>query len=330
GRSGGEHGGGDSGHGGDGGGGDAGGGGGVRGEARRSSGERGGGGGPARRGRGGAAAFVGKVGDDAFGRMVAGALRRCGVDSRGVATDSAARTGLAFVSRLPDGERDFLFYRHPSADMLLTPAELPLPLISTAAIFHFGSISLIAEPCRSAQLRAMAVAAEGGALLSYDPNLRLQLWASPEEARRTIMSVWGLAHIAKVSKSELEFLTERRDGLSADGDFDAAAMELWSSNLKLLIVTLGLKGCRYYAKDFRGKVESFEVKQVDSTGAGDAFVGAVLRKIADDPSILHDEKKLREVLRFANACGAITTTKEGGILSIPDEEEVMLFLENAK
>nr|CAD1838973.1 unnamed protein product [Ananas comosus var. bracteatus] len=195
----------------------------------------------------GAAAFVGKVGDDAFGRMVAGALRRCGVDARAspptpprapASPSSPASRRRARLPLLPPPQR-----RHAPH-----PRRTPLPLISMATIFHFGSISLIAEPCRSAQLRAMAVAAEGGALLSYDPNLRLQLWASPEEARRTIMSVWGLADIAKVSKSELEFLTERRDGLPADDDFDAAAMELWSSNLKLLIVTLGSKGCRYYAK----------------------------------------------------------------------------------
>ncbi|CAL9162761.1 unnamed protein product [Musa hybrid cultivar] len=272
---------------------------------------------------GGRAAFVGKLGDDEFGRMLAAILRENGVDDTGVTFDAGARTALAFVTLRADGEREFMFYRNPSADMLLTEAELNLDLIRKAAIFHYGSISLITEPCRSAHLKAMEVAKEAGALLSYDPNLRLPLWTSPEEARKQILSIWNEADIIKVSDVELEFLTGH------DSVKDEVIAQLWRPSLKLLLVTLGEKGCKYYTKDFHGAVASFTVEQVDTTGAGDAFVGALLRRIVEDPSALQDEKKLREVLRFANACGAITTTKKGAIPSLPNVAEAMRLFESA-
>ncbi|KAH9613948.1 hypothetical protein KSS87_016662 [Heliosperma pusillum] len=204
-----------------------------------------------------------------------------------------------------------MLYRNPSADMLLRPDELNLDLIRKAKIFHYGSISLIAEPCRSAHLKAMEEAKAAGALLSYDPNLRLPLWPSPEKARTKIMSIWDKAEVIKVSDNELEFLTENNDIC------DATAMSLWHPNLKLLLVTLGDQGCRYYTKTIKGSVEAFKVKAVDTTGAGDSFIGALLSKIVDDHSIIEDEPRLRQAVKFANACGAITTTKKGAIPALP-------------
>ncbi|CAL9076683.1 unnamed protein product [Musa textilis] len=272
---------------------------------------------------GGRCAFLGKLGDDEFGRMLAAILKENGVDDAGVSFDARARTALAFVTLRADGEREFMFYRNPSADMLLTEAELNLDLIRRAAIFHYGSISLITEPCRSAHLKAMGAAKEAGALLSYDPNLRLPLWPSAAEAREQILSIWDQADIIKVSDVELEFLT------GTESVEDEVAMRLWRPSLKLLLVTLGEKGCKYYTKDFHGSVESYAVKQVDTTGAGDAFVGALLGKIVEDQSALQDEKKLRELLRFANACGAITTTKKGAIPSLPTAAEAMQLMGGA-
>ncbi|CAD5196729.1 unnamed protein product [Musa acuminata subsp. malaccensis] len=272
---------------------------------------------------GGRCAFLGKLGDDEFGRMLAAILKDNGVDDAGVSFDAGARTALAFVTLRADGEREFMFYRNPSADMLLTEAELNLDLIRRAAIFHYGSISLITEPCRSAHLKAMEAAKEAGALLSYDPNLRLPLWPSAAEAREQILSIWDQADIIKVSDVELEFLT------GTESVEDEVAMRLWRPSLKLLLVTLGEKGCKYYTKDFHGSVKSYAVKQVDTTGAGDAFVGALLGKIVEDQSALQDEKKLRELLRFANACGAITTTKKGAIPSLPTAAEAMQLMGSA-
>lgn len=269
---------------------------------------------------GGKSAFVGKLGDDEFGHMLAGVLKQNSVSVQGVNFDTGARTALAFVTLRSDGEREFMFYRNPSADMLLTPEELDLDLIKSAQIFHYGSISLIVEPCRSAHMKAMEVAKASGALLSYDVNLRAPLWPSKNEAREKILSIWDYADIIKVSDEELEFLT------GSNKIDDETAMKLWRPTMKLLLVTLGEKGCNYYARNFKGHVDSFKVDQVDTTGAGDSFVGALLTKVVDDESILEDEEKLQKVLRFACACGAITTTKKGAIPALPTADQVLSLM----
>lgn len=138
------------------------------------------------------------MGDDEFGKMLVNILKKNGVNTEGVCFDSEARTALAFVTLRKDGEREFMFYRNPSADMLLKESELNKDLIKKAKIFHYGSISLIAEPCRSTHLAAMKAARESGALLSYDPNLRIPLWPSPESARTGIKSIWNEADFIKV------------------------------------------------------------------------------------------------------------------------------------
>ncbi|XP_072965306.1 fructokinase-2-like [Typha angustifolia] len=260
---------------------------------------------------GGKAAFVGKVGDDEFGHMLADILRKNGVDDEGMLFDPHARTALAFVTLKSNGEREFMFYRNPSADMLLTEAELNLALIRRAAIFHYGSISLISEPCRTAHLAAMRAAKEAGILCSYDPNVRLPLWPSEEAARTGILSIWKEADFIKVSDDEVAFLTQ------GDPQSEENVLSLWYEGLKLLIVTDGEKGCRYFTKDFKGKVSGFAVKTIDTTGAGDAFVGSLLVSIAKDNSIFQNEEKLREALTFANACGAICTTQKGAIPALP-------------
>ncbi|KAH9316097.1 hypothetical protein KI387_024724, partial [Taxus chinensis] len=269
---------------------------------------------------GGRSAFVGKVGDDEFGHMLAGILRENNVMDQGLRFDSNARTALAFVTLKVDGEREFMFYRNPSADMLLLESELDKDLIQKASIFHYGSISLISEPTRSAHLAAMEIARQGGALLSYDPNLRLPLWPSAEKARRGILSIWDKADLIKVSDEEVAFLT------GGDPENEEVVMSLWHPRLKLLLVTHGQKGCKYYTKSFCGNVASIPVKAIDTTGAGDAFVGGLLSQIVDDISVLKEEQKLKEALRFANGCGAITTTKKGAIPSLPDKSEVLQLL----
>ncbi|KAK7262596.1 hypothetical protein RJT34_30171 [Clitoria ternatea] len=275
---------------------------------------------------GGTADFIGKLGDDEFGHMLAGILKQNGLSGDGVAFDENARTALAFVTLRHDGEREFVFYRNPSADMLLRPSDLNLSLIKSAKVFHYGSISLIDEPCRSAHLKAMEVAKKAGCLLSYDPNLRLPLWPSPEEARQQILSIWDKAHVIKVNETELEFLTQNYQVQ----DIDATAMSLWHPNLKLLVVTLAEHGCRYYTQNFHGRMETFGVNTVDTTGAGDSFVGALLSKIVDDLFILEDEARLREVIKFANACGAITTTRKGAIPALPTEAQVLDLIKSTE
>ncbi|KAK9995222.1 hypothetical protein SO802_024925 [Lithocarpus litseifolius] len=260
---------------------------------------------------GGSSAFIGKFGDDEFGHMLVDILKKNEVNTDGVCFDEHARTALAFVTLKKNGEREFMFYRNPSADMLLKESELNLGLIKQAKIFHYGSISLISEPCKSAHLAAMKAAKEAGILLSYDPNVRLPLWPSPQAARDGIKSIWNQADFIKVSDDEVQFLTQE------DPDKEDIVLTLWHDNLKLLV-------------SFKGKVNGFSVKTVDTTGAGDAFVGALLVSIAKDTNIFRDEAKLREALTFANACGAICTTKKGAIPALPSTSNAHELMSKAK
>ncbi|KAG5375210.1 hypothetical protein IGI04_039806 [Brassica rapa subsp. trilocularis] len=275
---------------------------------------------------GGSSAFVGKVGDDEFGKMLAEILKLNNVDNSGMRFDHKARTALAFVTLRADGEREFLFFRHPSADMLLTESELDKNLIQKAKIFHYGSISLIKEPCRSTHLAAMKIAKAAGSLLSYDPNLRLPLWPSEEAARKEIMSIWDLADVIKISEDEITFLTGGDDPYSDE----VVLQKLFHPNLKLLVVSEGPNGCRYYTKEFKGRVGGVKVKAVDTTGAGDAFVSGLLNSLASDLTLLTDEKKLREALLFANACGAITVTERGAIPAMPTMDAVQELLKSSR
>jgi len=271
---------------------------------------------------GGKSAFIGKVGDDEFGHMLVDILKKNGVNSEGVCYDPHARTALAFVTLKKNGEREFMFYRNPSADMLLQESELNMGLLKQAKVFHYGSISLISEPCRSAHLTAMKAAREAGILLSYDPNVRLPLWPSSDAARDGIKSIWNEADFIKVSDDEVSFLTQ------GDPQKEDVVLSLWHDRLKLLVVTDGEKGCRYFTKSFKGRVPGFSVKVVDTTGAGDAFVGSLLLSVAKDTSIFDNEEKLREALSFANACGAICTTQKGAIPALPSGSDALALMKS--
>ncbi|PHT56795.1 putative fructokinase-6, chloroplastic [Capsicum baccatum] len=267
---------------------------------------------------GGSSAFIGKVGEDEFGYMLADILKENNVNSDGMRFDPGARTALAFVTLRKDGEREFMFYRNPSADMLLQEDELDLELIRKAKVFHYGSISLITEPCKSAHIAAARAAKDAGVILSYDPNLRLPLWPSAESAREGILSIWDTADIIKISEEEISFLTQGEDPYD-----DNVVRKLYHPNLKLLLVTEGPEGCRYYSKDFSGRVKGIKVDAVDTTGAGDAFVAGILSQLASDVSLLQDESKLRDALSFANACGALTVMERGAIPALPTREVVL-------
>ena len=264
-------------------------------------------------------AFMGKVGDDAFGHFLANTLAEAGVDVSPLVFSTEARTALAFVSLRADGEREFMFYRHPSADMLFNPREVDVEGIQRAKLLHFGSISLIGEPSRGATLYAVDTARAAGCLISYDPNLRRPLWPDANAAREGMLLGLKKAHVVKLSDDESEFLT----GLS---DLDAARQALWHDELKLMVVTRGRAGCVYFTPEFSGAVESFTVEAVDATGAGDGFVAGLLQGLLTDPVTLQDEARLRELCRFANAVGALATTERGAIPALPDRERVQEFL----
>ena len=263
--------------------------------------------------------FIGKLGNDPFGYFLSQTLADKGVNVEAVIHSDEARTGLAFVSLKADGERDFMFYRNPSADMLLHPDEIDAELIRSARLFHFGSISLISEPCRSATLKAVDIAREAGCLVSCDPNLRLPLWPNEASAKAGLLQAISLADIVKISEEEAEFLT-------GSSDLNAAKNELWHENLKLLVITLGQSGCQFYTTDLQGKAESFKIEAIDATGAGDGFVAGLIQGLLQQPEILNDAGKLHDLCRFANAVGALTATGRGAIPSLPDRETVEAFI----
>lgn len=264
-------------------------------------------------------AFIGKVGEDAFGHFLAQTLIDNQVDTSGLIFSSEARTALAFVSLKADGDRDFMFYRHPSADMLFRPDEVNESLIRSSQIFHFGSISLISEPSRSATRQALEIARQAGLLVTYDPNLRLNLWQDEATARQGILSAWDQAQVIKVSREELIFL-------SGQENLEIGVHSLWHAGLALMVVTDGKAGCWYITASSLGKVAGFEVQAVDATGAGDAFVAGLLKGLIEHPAAWEDENTLLRICRYSNAVGALTTTQRGAIPALPTAAQVVDFL----
>ena len=262
-------------------------------------------------------AFVGKVGDDLFGRQLRAAAEAAGIDTRALLLDAAAPTTLAFVKTLPGGDRDFSFYREAGADVLLRADELPEDLLRTCRIFHFGSLSMTHEGVRAATRRAVALAREGGAMISFDPNLRPPLWADPETAREQI--AWGLGRcdILKIADDELEFMTGR-----ADPDAGAALLQRRYPNIAVLNVTAGAGGSVCYCGGERTAVPAFTLGGVvDTTGAGDTFCACVLDYILEHGIGELTEARRREMLRFANAAAYLVTTRKGALRSMPERAE---------
>ncbi len=275
-------------------------------------------------------AFIGKVGEDAFGHFLVQTLEQAGVDVHNVHYSTEARTALAFVTLRADGEREFMFYRHPSADMLLTPQELDLTAIQAARAFHYGSISLISEPSRSATFHAIQAARSAGKLVSYDPNLRLNLWSDAEAARSGMRSAWHLAQVIKISEEELAFLHQGSLlDISDITSIESAARALWHPELDLMVITLGKLGCVYLTRKSIGKVAGFSVQSIDATGAGDGFVAGLLKGLYQQPRVWEDEPALQAACRFANAVGALTTTERGAIPALPTLSAVEQFLKSA-
>ena len=264
-------------------------------------------------------AFMGKVGDDPFGHFLADTLADAGVDVRPLRFTAEARTALAFVSLRADGDREFMFYRHPSADMLLTPEEIDTAALRAARALHYGSISLIGEPSRSATLHAIDVARKAGCLISCDPNLRLPLWPDDESARQGMLLGLSKAQVVKISDTELKFLTGSEDP-------SAARAQLWFDDTLLLLITGGPEGCLYLTAEAEGHVPTFSVESIDTTGAGDGFVAGILQGLVRDPAIVRDEARLRELCRFANAVAALATIERGAIPAMPTLEQVNRLL----
>jgi fructokinase len=266
--------------------------------------------------------FIGKVSDDAFGQFLRATLEREGVDVRSVVVDPTARTPLAFVGAAPGGGRAWIFYHRGLADTTLRWDELDSDLIDGAEVFHFGSVTLAAEPGRSTTLAAARVARDHGRLVSFDPNVRLELWDDGDDALRSIREAMPLADVLKVSSDEIAFLTGFDDPARA-------ASRLRSAGPRLVVVTLGAAGTYIQLGSFEDHVSTPRVAAVDPTGAGDAFVAALLSRLLELPGLVEgrDPASLIEAVRFANAAGALATTQLGAIPSLPTAAAVKALLE---
>lgn len=267
------------------------------------------------------AAFLGRVGDDEFGYFLKQTIENNGVDVSQMQYDRQARTGLAFVSLPTPNTRKFLFYRNPSADMMLDWELFDINFLNAARVLHFGSITLISEPSRSSTLKAAEIARANGSLVSYDPNLRPALWPDMKLAAERIEQPLSMADMVKVNDDELAFIT-------SEEDYRKGMDSILARGPRLVILTLGQKGSYYRTATLYGKIEAFKVDTVDSTGCGDSFVAGLLCGILDNEldKVISEEQLLKSILRFSSAAAAITSTGKGVIGSLPSRQRVNNFL----
>lgn len=263
-------------------------------------------------------ALLGKVGADAFGKLLVKTLEQAGIETRGLVQSSGVFTTLAFVTLDESGDREFSFARKPGADTRLTFDELDLGLIDGARVFHFGSLSLTDEPARTTTRRAVAYARERGKLVTYDPNLRKPLWKDLAEAREQLLWGLGQADVVKISDEEVEFLF----GLSPE---EGAERILDEYGAKLVFVTCGAEGCAYRNRNASGRVPGLSGLTVtDTTGAGDIFGGSAvwaLLQTGKAPEGL-GRGELERITAFACASAGLSTTRAGGISSLFSLEEI--------
>ena len=265
------------------------------------------------------AALLGKVGNDAFGKLLIGTLDQAGIGTSGIIMADDVFTTLAFVTLDETGNREFSFSRKPGADTCLSYDELNMQLIDNAKVFHFGTLSLTDEPARSTTYKAVEYAKSAGKLITYDPNLRKPLWQSLEEAKKQL--IWGMtmADVVKISDEEVEFLW----GLGVE---EGADYILKNFGVKLVFVTCGADGCYFKNAVASGKVPSLKnIKVVDTTGAGDIFGGSAVYKLLQTgkaPETLSEEE-LREVVTFACTSAGLSTTKPGGISSVHEYQQIL-------
>lgn len=269
--------------------------------------------------------FIGKVGRDMFGRQLRRELEHAGIGTAGLLEDEKIPTTLALVHKLPNGDRDFSFYRNPGADMMLASGEVDPGLIEESRIFHYGSLSMTDGPSREATKRAVETAEKAGLLRSFDPNLRPPLWTSEEEAKEQIR--YGLAHcdILKISDNEIQWLT----GLE---DFTDGVRELKKHyDIRLICVSMGKDGSRAYYDGIMVEVPGFiQEGTVETTGAGDTFCGCVLHFVLEYGLDNLDEGKIREMLTFANAAASLITTRKGALKVMPEREEIEALISARK
>ena len=266
-------------------------------------------------------AFIGKVGEDQFGRLLKGTIDELGIETKGLILDKEIHTTLAFVHTFPDGDREFSFYRKPGADMMLTEDEVDYDLIRQSRIFHFGTLSMTDEPVRSATKKALEVAKEAGCLITFDPNLRPPLWNSLDDAKKQMEYGFQYCDMLKISDNEIQFVSGKED-------YDEGIRYLRDKyNIPLIFLTMGKDGSRAYYKDMRVERKGFQVKAIETTGAGDTFCGCSIHGLLTHGLEGLTEENLGDMLTYANAGAALITMKKGAIRSMPEPENITKLIE---
>ena len=266
---------------------------------------------------GGNAAMISQVGEDAFGTHILKVLRANGVDTSYVFRTGRANTGLAFVSLDATGNREFSFFRNPSADLFLEEGQIAPDMFTECATLHFCSVDLVDWPVRAAHRRAVALAKQAGALISFDPNVRLPLWSSPADCQAAIREFLPSADLVKLSDDEVEFVTGCTDER-------AAAEKLFGMGCRLLIVTRGAAGSAAYTPHAEGFAETIRVPVTDTTGAGDSFIGSFLYQLTRD-GVAADglgkltEQQLTDYLVFSAQYASLTVQHKGAVMATMDE-----------
>lgn len=265
--------------------------------------------------------FITKVGQDFFGDFLYKTIESAGIDCKSVYQTSEANTGLAFVSHGANGERDFLFYRNPSADMLLNQDEIKEEWFEPGDIFHFCSVDLIDAPVRYAHNKAIEYAKKNNSVICFDPNLRLALWNDHNEYKKVVNHYIGLSNMIKVSDEELEFITGISD--------EQTAIKTLLDRVSMVVYTKGSKGAELYTKNYVVSHPGFKTTAIDTTGAGDSFIGSfIYQLLKENVNILesHDENKIKEILEFSNGVAAYVVSKKGTINIMPTTNEVLEFM----
>ncbi len=265
---------------------------------------------------GGSSAFIGKVGDDQFGRFLKDTMETSAIDCSGMILSKDVPTTLAFVHLSNTGDRSFSFYRDKTADLLLNWSEIDKNQLSNCKIFHFGSLSLISNPCKSATMKSVRAAKKNGAIISYDPNYRPLLWSDEKTAVKEMLKPLPVVDLLKVSEEELELLT-------GTADLENGADKLLSYGISFVAITLGEKGSYFATKNHKGYVKTINVDAVDTTGSGDAFWGTLLYQLKDMnkeeiANLAYED--LEKIVKLCNVAGSLTATKKGAIPAIPNKE----------
>lgn len=261
-------------------------------------------------------AFIGKVGKDIFGRQLKNLVSEIGINITGLAEDKVVNTTLAFVHTLEGGDREFSFYRNPGADMMLNESDVKPEIIENSRIFHYGSLSMTNAVCEAATKKAIDIAEKAGCILSFDPNLRENLWDNLDTAREKIE--YGLKHcnILKISDNEIQWMT-------GETDFDKAIASLREKyNIPLILLSLGKNGSRAYSKTGYAFAPITPAETIETTGAGDTFCGCILSKVLEYGTKDFSDDELKEMLVFANTAAAIVTTRKGALKVMPEREEI--------